>query len=496
MTNTKTGLVVVASQYESGGQRAQELAALAKASLEQREITVAEGAKVVWDAADAIDVCKELRKQEIDSLTIILSTWVTDSLLYVLVHELPVPVVFWAVPYTETFSIGCIQHFGSALTTHGIPYEYVYGLTDDAKAADKAAKIAEAGRIIKAVKSMKLALVGPRQTWRVAGPQDTTNEEWEFSQKFGPTLVHIEMEEIMELAEGISDKEAKKVYGCLKKRTGRVLADEETMLHMTKVYMAVKETVKRYSLDALAAECYPFYSGQMNLPSSWLADEGIIVDTEGDVGHTMVMYMLNLAAKGGATALGEVGSMDDENRILALAHEGSTAHSLAEDVSKVQISPSGEKGCFVGLPLREAKSRIWEAGLNVAGVTLAEDIDRMNLRQARVYLQQPDQGHRVVLGTGISIALSLDSLTVASGVSRSDRYGNRVAAREQALRDSLAAEGYSGDELQEEMDWIIRIENGEATPAERRREEEDAIVRSLEEYGGTVRHDDESEFFE
>ena len=110
----------------------------------------------------------------------------------------------------------------------------------------------------------------------------------------------------------------------------------------------------------------------------------------------------------------------------------------------------------VGLPLREAKSRIWEAGLNVAGVTLAEDIDRMNLRQARVYLQQPDQGHRVVLGTGISIALSLDSLTVASGVSRSDRYGNRVAAREQALRDSLAAEGYSGDELQEEMDWIIR----------------------------------------
>ena len=79
----------------------------------------------------------------------------------------------------------------------------------------------------------------------------------------------------------------------------------------------------------------------------------------------------------------------------------------------------------VGLPLREAKSRIWEAGLNVAGVTLAEDIDRMNLRQARVYLQQPDQGHRVVIGTGISIALSLDSLTVASGVSRSDRYGNR-----------------------------------------------------------------------
>ena len=77
----------------------------------------------------------------------------------------------------------------------------------------------------------------------------------------------------------------------------------------------------------------------------------------------------------------------------------------------------------VGLPLREAKSRIWEAGLNVAGVTLAEDIDRMNLRQARVYLQQPDQGHRVVLGTGISIALSLDS---SKSLSPLLRVGDRV----------------------------------------------------------------------
>ena len=65
------------------------------------------------------------------------------------------------------------------------------------------------------------------------------------------------------------------------------------------------------------------------------------------------MYMLNLAAQGGACALGEIGSIDDENNILSLAHEGSTAHSLAEDIAHVQISPSGDKGSFVGLPLRK-----------------------------------------------------------------------------------------------------------------------------------------------
>lgn len=348
----RTGLVVVASRYESGGQRADELISSAAAALKKRCVTPVVGSKTIWDAADAVDVCKELKAREVDSLTVILSTWVTDSLLYVLMQEMQIPTVFWAVPYTETFSIGCVQHFGSVLKTQGIPYDYVYGSGDDEKAADKAAKIAEVGHIIKAVKNMKLALVGPRQTWRVAGPQDTSNEEWEFSQKFGTTIIHIEMEEIIAASETISDEAALKTYRCLKKRTGKVLADQETMIHMTKTYMAVKKIAEKYSLDALAAECYPFYSGLMNLPSSWLADESFILDTEGDIGHTLVMYMLNLASQGGVTALGEVGRMDDENNILYLAHEGSSAHSLADSVEKVQISPSGDKGCFVGLAQR------------------------------------------------------------------------------------------------------------------------------------------------
>ena len=352
MANMKTGILAVASHYESGGQRAEMLISNAVKALEKKGVDTVVASKVVWDAADAIDVCKQLKGAQVDSLTIILSTWVTDSLLYVLVHEMQVPVVFWAVPYTETFSIGCVQHFGSALATHGIPYEYVYGLADDAAVVDKVAKVAQVGSIVKRVHNMKLALVGPRQTWRVAGPQDTTNEEWEFSQKFGVTLVHIEMEEILEAAAAVSAQEASETLECLKKRTGKTLASHEAMLYMTKVYLAVKQTAKRYSLDALAAECYPFYSGLMNLPSSWLADEGLIVDTEGDIGHAMVMYMLNQAARGGATALGEVGSIDDENNILSLAHEGSTAHSLAADLDHVQISPSGVTGAFVGLPLR------------------------------------------------------------------------------------------------------------------------------------------------
>ena len=54
--------------------------------------------------------------------------------------------------------------------------------------------------------------------------------------------------------------------------------------------------------------------------------------------------------KPGPAALAEIGSI--ENDTIYLAHEGSSAHSITEDVSQVQISASGELGTFVGTPLK------------------------------------------------------------------------------------------------------------------------------------------------
>lgn len=352
MRKPRIGLVGVTCHYESGGQRAENLLNDAIKALEIQNVEVIPANKVVWDLADAVDVCNQFKKEDLDAVAIMVVTWVMDSMKYIFVNKLNMPVVFWAVPYTETFSIGCVQHFGSILKAHNLEYEYVYGLADNPQVVEKVKMVAKTGQIIKSVKNMNLALLGPRQTWRVAGPQDMTNEEWEFSRKFGTTIIHIEMEELVSLSNEIDDATAKETLQMLSARTGKVLADEETMLHMAKTYLATKKIIEKYSLNAIAAECYPMYNGLMNLTSSWLADEGVIVDTEGDISHTLIMYMLNLSADGGACALGEIGSIDAQNNILSLAHEGSTAHSLAESIDKVQISPSGDKGSFVGLPLK------------------------------------------------------------------------------------------------------------------------------------------------
>ncbi|MBC5660278.1 hypothetical protein H8S44_10890 [Anaerosacchariphilus sp. NSJ-68] len=355
MDKAKMGLVGLCSPVESGGQRYEELMTSAAKAMTEAGIEVVTANRCVLSSADALNVCDQFKAAGIQSVAIMDVTWVMDSLKYLFMHELKVPTVFWAVPYPETFSIGCIQNFGSALKNPGIHFEYVYGLADDADLITKIKNVARAGQIIEKVKNMRLALVGPRQTWRVAGPQDMSIEEWEFSTKLGPTIVHFEMEEITDAAEKISDEDAKKTLEALKSRTGQVKCSEECMIWMAKVYMATKAIIEDMGLNAIAAECYPNYGGLMNQTASWLADEGIIVDTEGDIAHAVVQYMLNLAADGGACALGEIGAFNDIEDYMTICHEGSSAASLAESIDRVVSNPSGDMGSFIGVPLKAMK---------------------------------------------------------------------------------------------------------------------------------------------
>jgi L-arabinose isomerase len=280
-------------------------------------------------------------------------TWVCDTIQYLFVNNLKCPVVLWAVPFIETFSLACVQHFGSILWESGINYKHVYGMPEEKEIVSAVDSFASTAKIAKDLKKSRIALIGPRQTWRVANAQDMTREEWDLSKTLGITIVHIEMDELISSAEKHSSKDANKIlhYMKQKNRIGKVEIDDERLLYAAKVYLGVKELFERYGLTAASAECYPKYGGLVNLPSSWLADEGIILDTEGDVGHATLLTTLYQMGKVGPAALSEVGSIDFKDNCLYLDHEGSSAHSLAEDVSKVHIGECGE-GTMVGFPFK------------------------------------------------------------------------------------------------------------------------------------------------
>lgn len=137
----------------------------------------------------------------------------------------------------------------------------------------------------------------------------------------------------------------------------------------------------------------------------------------------------------------------------------------------------------VGVSLRDAKSRLWEAGLNVGKIEIDGEIDPREMRLARIYKQEPDQGQRISLGSEVKLYVTTDADKISTGIARSDSKGVNRAARERKLTDSLRKAGYKDDQLREEVEWIMKIESGEARPEDRMRYDEEVILESLEGYG-------------
>ena len=353
MSKTKVALVPVANHFESGGERWEDLFGAARKAFEQNGVEVLGAKKMVWDAADALEVVDQFQGADPDLLVIIHVTWVQDTIQYLFVNNLKCPVILWAVPFIETFSLGCVQHFASILWENNIAFKHVYGMPQDKHVVAEIVRFAASAGIAGGLRKARIALIGPRQTWRVANAQDMSREEWDFSKTCGVTIVHIEMSELIGAAESKSEAQAKQVLQEMKrtKRLGTVKVDQGRLEYAAKVYLGVKELFQRYGLSAAAAECYPEFGGLVNLPSSWLADEGLVLDTEGDIGHTLLLYALYQMGQEGPAALSEIGSYESKENCFYLDHEGSSAHSLAEDPSQVHIQEGGD-GVMVGFPFK------------------------------------------------------------------------------------------------------------------------------------------------
>lgn len=109
---------------------------------------------------------------------------------------------------------------------------------------------------------------------------------------------------------------------------------------------------------------------------------------------------------------------------------GVSAESGAVSVPKV-----------IGFPLKEAKSRLWEVGLNVGRVIFDEDIEVLDSKNARVYLQSPQQNKVLSLGQRVDLHLTLDPEKIEKQSAASDRAARRLEAerelREAQITDSL-----------------------------------------------------------
>lgn len=96
----------------------------------------------------------------------------------------------------------------------------------------------------------------------------------------------------------------------------------------------------------------------------------------------------------------------------------------------------------VGLSLRDAKSRIWESGLNVGKVEYDEGVNLLNQKEALVYTQSRPAETITSLGEELSLRLTLDRARVLSERETAQKEAAKRAAellKQEREADSLEA---------------------------------------------------------
>ena len=102
----------------------------------------------------------------------------------------------------------------------------------------------------------------------------------------------------------------------------------------------------------------------------------------------------------------------------------------------------------LGRSLFEAKSRLWESGLNIGEIVFDEGMPALERNRAKVYLQSVLPSEAVAYGERVSLHLTLDAVKVDSAIVQQERRvaealrakmeADSIAKAEQRLLDSIA----------------------------------------------------------
>lgn len=93
---------------------------------------------------------------------------------------------------------------------------------------------------------------------------------------------------------------------------------------------------------------------------------------------------------------------------------------------------------IIGLTLAEAKSRLWERGLNVGSLRYDDDIDITAQDKAKVYIQSPGQAEIARLGTKVTLRLTLNQDLVNENSTASDKAAQKLIKERMVVADSIA----------------------------------------------------------
>jgi L-fucose isomerase-like protein len=165
----------------------------------------------------------------------------------------------------------------------------------------------------------RIGLVGAPSDWLVASSPESST----IKQVWGPTVVPIEMEEVVSTLESFSDADLEPQVSPFADGAEKVIEPKPTdLFDVARVYLALQQVVANHALDALSVRCFDFVQNQKTTGCFALArltEEGTIAGCEGDLVSTVGLLWANQLL-GITPWMANPAQLDPTHNSLVLAH--------------------------------------------------------------------------------------------------------------------------------------------------------------------------------
>ncbi len=327
----RVGVASLSSPLEVGADRAPQAACDAAALLQAAGCQVVElGAIDRPEKSSAAG--RKLAESHVHAVVLVAASWFEDYLVFDLFEECPVPLLLWSLPGMETGALCGVQQLTACLKQLGAPYRAVYGRLDSPDCQKPAYAFLKAAALAHRLRRVRIGLAGHH----LGGMTEVAVNELLLKRTFGPRIVPLDLPQLLVTATDVPDQEAAQQWQTVLGRVAACKVPETAGLDALKMFLAVRQLVDRYGLDALAIGCYPHLMGRVCLAASLLADEGVPLACEGDVHGAVGQLMLTLLTGQPTHNTDWLEPLDEDT--VVLTHCGSGSFSLAEKPEEIQLA--------------------------------------------------------------------------------------------------------------------------------------------------------------
>lgn len=215
---------------------------------------------------------------------------------------------------------------------------------DDADGLAQITSAIDDVRVLNALRSARIGLIGPPSDWLVASmpAPSVVRDMW------GPEVVTIDMAELVSRIEAVSDAAIEPgVRSLVTGSTECVEPSESELSAVARVHAGMRELITHHALDAVTLRCFDLvleHSTTGCFALSQLADDDIMAGCEGDLVSTIGLMWTHLLT-GEMPWMANPAQLDEEANTLVLAH-CTVPRSMVE---RYRLRSHFESGLGVGI---------------------------------------------------------------------------------------------------------------------------------------------------